>query len=88
MIKPINDYVLIKLDEKETESKGGILYTENKKKQPQSGTIVAIGTRVKETFTIGNRIQFELGEFRKVKDDDGTEYAVVEEKMVIGVFEE
>lgn len=90
MIKAIGNYVLLKLDEKEEKSEGGIILVEKKQVQPQSGVIVSIGSRVKtEDLKVGQHVQFDLGEFRKAKDPEtGEEFAFVKEDKISMILED
>jgi len=47
-MKPINDRVVIKPQEVESVSKGGILIPETVKEKPLRGTVVAIGASVNQ----------------------------------------
>lgn len=87
-IKPIGKYVLLQLSPVYDTSKGGIyLGTE---KREQSGTIIAIGPQVKDV-KVGEKIHFQLGDFKKVTFGDTvankTEYAMVLEDHIVGVYE-
>ena len=42
MLKPLADRVLVKVDEEETKTKGGILIPDTAQKKSQKGTVMAI----------------------------------------------
>ena len=44
MLKPLADRVLVKVDEEETKTKGGILLPDTAQKKSQKGTVIAIGS--------------------------------------------
>ena len=44
MLKPLADRVLVKVDEEETKTKGGILIPDTAQKKSQKGTVMAIGS--------------------------------------------
>jgi chaperonin GroES len=46
MLKPINDRVVIKPEEVESVTKGGIIIPDTAKEKPLRGTVVAIGASV------------------------------------------
>jgi co-chaperonin GroES (HSP10) len=60
MIQPIENKILVKVSEKETETSTGILLlNKSKKEQPRFGVVVAVGEEVKDvsigmTVTFGN----------------------------------
>jgi len=81
---PLNDYVLIKQDEASNKI-GSIIVESVANRPPQSGTVLAVGTKCIDV-TVGNVVQFELGEFQKVKLDDG-DFILVKESKIIGIFE-
>lgn len=43
-IKPIGDRILVKLDGKDEQVKGGIIIPDSAKEKPQEGEIIALGT--------------------------------------------
>ena len=59
-IIPLYDRLFILPDEAPEETKGGIILTDYSKKRPTSGTIVAVGSKVKER-KVGERVIY--GEF-------------------------
>jgi chaperonin GroES len=59
-IIPLYDRLFVLPDESPEETKGGIILTDYSKKRPTSGTIVAVGSKVKER-KVGERIIY--GEF-------------------------
>lgn len=82
--KPLGEYILIKQDEK-SDKIGSIIVNTVSNRPPQSGAVLAVGPRCEEIH-VGDIVQFELGEFQKVKLDDG-EFILVKESKIIGVFE-
>ena len=59
-IIPLYDRLFVLPDEAPEETKGGIILTDYTKKRPTSGTIVAVGSKVKER-KVGERVIY--GEF-------------------------
>ena len=88
--RPLNDKILIELAPIETVSNGGIIFTDNRQKRPQWGIVIAIGPKVKDV-SVGDKIQFAHGAFQPLKNydfgDQTKDYALVEEKVVIGIFQ-
>ncbi len=65
-IIPLYDRLFILPDEVPEETKGGIILTDFTKKRPTSGTIIAIGSKVKER-KVGERIIY--GEFSGLRQN-------------------
>ena len=56
MLKPLADRVLVKVDEEETKTKGGILIPDTAQKKSQKGTVMAIGSG--KVLDNGTRLPF------------------------------
>jgi len=89
-VRPIGEKVLVKLPPAtEKISKGGIIESTNKTRE-QTGIIIELGSQVDPTMNlkIGDKILYELGEFKIVSiDTEGAEYGIVPQQKIIGVFE-
>lgn len=83
--KPLNDFLLIKQGEK-SDKIGSIIVSTVSNRPLQSGEVLAVGPKCRDV-DVGNRVQFELGEFQKVLID-GCELLLVKESKVIGVYED
>ena len=84
IFQPIGEFLLIKQDPGSNKI-GSIIVETVSNRPPQSGTVLLCGSKCVNVVK-GDRVQFELGEFRKVILD-GTEYLLVKESKIIGVFE-
>ncbi len=80
-IKPLGENILVKLDKKESKTKGGIYLPENaNQEEPQEGKVVAVGTseeiKVKKNQRIifakfsGTEISRNKEEFKIIKNED------------------
>ena len=58
MLKPLADRVLVKVDEEEKKTKGGILLPDTAQKKSQKGTVIAIGSG--KMLDNGVRTSFEV----------------------------
>ena len=82
MFTPILDRVLVKRDDGEQVSKGGIILT--RESIPNKGSIVATGEDV-EYLKVGQNVIFGNGQGVEV-DINGETYLVMEEKGVLGFY--
>lgn len=81
--KPLNDYIVLELAPK-SNMKGSIIITNEVREQ--WGIIVSVGPKVKDVY-VGQKVQFEHGQFKPLQKDGEKEYALVKEEHVIGIFE-
>ncbi|HET6323805.1 MAG TPA: co-chaperone GroES [Planctomycetaceae bacterium] len=94
MIKPSHDFVLVKPDEPDKLSKGGIYLPESAKEKPQQGKVIAVGPgRVLENGTTYVP-PFKKGEFVLYKryggqdiEVEGKEYLLIEPKDIIATID-
>lgn len=93
MLKPLADRVLVKVDEEETKTKGGILIPDTAQKKSQKGTVVAIGSG--KVLDNGTRLPFEVkvGDhvlFAKYSgvdiDEDGEKYLLLAERDILAIL--
>ena len=100
-IHPQHDRILIRRDEPEQMSKGGILYADQSKDKPQRGIIIEVGPGKRLSCAVNPRgfvvtpIEFQAGQrvlFTKYAGEgvkiEGEEFFLVKEEDVIGVIEE
>ena len=75
-IQPINNNLLIKLDEvKEDKTAGGIIIPDTAKEKPQEGEVVAVPTDSDSGLSVGDRVIY--------KSFSGTEITFEGEKYLI-----
>ena len=93
MLKPLADRVLVKVDEEETKTKGGILIPDTAQKRSQKGTVMAIGSGTE--LDNGTRLPFEVkvGDhvlFAKYSgvdiDEDGEKYLLLAERDILAIL--
>ena len=93
LLKPLADRVLVKVDEEETKTKGGILIPDTAQKKSQKGTVMAIGSG--KVLDNGTRLPFEVkvGDhvlFAKYSgvdiDEDGEKYLLLAERDILAIL--
>ncbi|MBM3253623.1 MAG: co-chaperone GroES [Candidatus Omnitrophica bacterium] len=92
-IKPIGDRVLIKIEEAENKSKGGIILPDAAKERPQQGKVIATGKgRVLEDGTVkplevkeGDKILFGKYSGTEVKHN-GEDYLLIREEDILAII--
>jgi len=88
-IKPINDYVVIKLVEAEEKTKGGIILTGSAKEKPEVAEVIAIGPGTDEVKIVvkpGDKVIFSPYGGTEVKYK-GEEYKVLKQDNIYAVVE-
>ncbi len=82
-LKPLGDRVLIKREDAEEKTSGGIIIPETSKEKPSKGTVVAVGDGARDEK--GNLIPMNLKAGDKVffSKWGGTEIKVDDEELVI-----
>lgn len=86
--KPIGDRVLVKPDEAEEKSKGGIIIPDTAKEKPMTGKIIAIGSGKKDeplTVKVGNMVLYSKHSGTEITLDDG-EFLIMREGDILGVL--
>ena len=93
-MRPLQDRVLVKREEEEEQTVGGIIIPDTAKEKPQQGTIIAVGkgkildngTKVKLDVKVGDKILFTKYAATDIKID-GEEYLIMREDDILGVVE-
>lgn len=92
-LRPLSDRILVKREEEETKTAGGILIPDNAKEKPVYGVVIAVGNGkalpdgsvraldIKE----GDKILFSKYSGTEVKVD-GVEHLILREDDVLGVL--
>jgi chaperonin GroES len=94
MIKPLHDRVIIKQEEQEQKTKGGIIIPDTAKEKPLIGKVIAAGEgRRLENGTLqplavkkGNRVLFARYGGTEV-ELDGEKYLIMREEEILGIIE-
>jgi co-chaperonin GroES (HSP10) len=85
MVRAILDRVFIRLDKKETATKGGIFLPETVDAERNIGVVEGIGDDVKADIKIGDRVLFHPFDELPTYDPD---VVVVRESSLLGVIED
>ncbi len=83
--KPLKDRVFVSYSEEMEKTSGGIYIPEAAKEKPQKGKIEAVGSEVK-SLKAGDFVLFDKYSGSKI-NIDGTDYLIVKEEDILGVFE-
>lgn len=94
-IRPLNDRILVKRLEEETQTAGGIIIPDSAKEKPAEGEIVAVGPgkmndagqRAAMDVKAGDRVLFSKYGGTDVKFD-GQDYLIMREDDILGVLED
>ncbi len=93
-VRPLNDRILVRREEEDTKSKGGIIIPDTAKEKPIKGKVVACGpgaldekgNRRSLDVKKGDRILFSKYAGTEIQID-GREYLVMKEDDVLGIIE-
>ena len=93
-LRPLHDRVIVRREEEEQRTAGGILIPDTAKEKPMEGKVIAVGngkilengTKVTPEVKAGDRILFGKYSGTEVKID-GTEYLIMREDDVLAVIE-
>ncbi len=83
--KPLKDRVFVSFSEEMDKSAGGIYIPDAAKEKPQKGKIEGVGGEVKLVKT-GDLILFDKYSGSKI-NIDGTDYLILKEEDILGLFE-
>ena len=93
MLKPLADRVLVKVEEEETKTMGGILVPDTAQKKSQKGVVVAVGSG--KMTEEGKRLPLEVKEgdevlFAKYSgteiEDKGEKYLLLSERDILAIL--
>lgn len=82
MLKPLNGRVLVKPDEKETQTEYGIILTDAAVEKPLTGTVVST---ISDLVAKGDRVLFSRYGYDEAKVD-GEDYYIVSENQILGIL--
>lgn len=83
--RPLKDRVFVSYTEEMERTAGGIYIPDAAKEKPQRGKVVAAGSEVKALKT-GDEILFDKYSGSKI-NIDGTDYLIIKEEDILGIFE-
>ena len=93
MLKPLADRVLVKVEEEETKTMGGMLLPDTAQKKSQKGVVVAVGSG--KMTEEGKRLPLEVKEgdevlFAKYSgteiEDKGEKYLLLSERDILAIL--
>ena len=83
-IEPTGFYVLLKIQDSELKTPGGIILPETSKKPTQLASIVAVGVDAQRDFKAGQEVLFD--QYSGVQCDiDGETYRIVRTNDILGI---
>jgi chaperonin GroES len=83
--KPLKDRCFVSYTEELERTAGGIYVPDVAKEKPQRGKVEAVGAEVKSVKT-GDVVLFDKYSGSKI-NVDGTDYLIIKEEDVLGIFE-
>ncbi len=93
-VKPLEDRVLVTIDESEQTTASGLVIPDTAKEKPQQGTVIAVGPG-KRSETTGDVIQLDVSEgdtvlFSKYGGTevkvDGNEYLILSARDILAII--
>lgn len=92
-IRPLQDRILIKREDEQEKSTGGIIIPDNAKEKPSRGRVIAVGNgKVLEDGTVhkidvkkGDKVLFSKYSGSEIKIDD-EEHLIMKEEDILGVI--
>lgn len=88
-VKPLGDRVLIKIQESEAKTAGGIIIPQTAQEKTQTGVVIAVGPgteKEKVTVTAGQKVMYDKYAGTQIKID-GTEHLIVKMADILAVLE-
>jgi len=94
MLKPLADRVLIKVNEEETKTKGGILLPDTAQKKSQEGEVLAVGagkladngTRMPMEVSVGDKVLFAKYSGTDV-EENGQKFMLITERDILAILD-
>ncbi|MGB9771702.1 MAG: co-chaperone GroES [Candidatus Kapaibacteriota bacterium] len=87
-VKPIDDRLLIKPIEPESQTSGGIIIPDTAKEKPIMGEVVAVGTdeELQNMFKVGDKVIYGKYAGEEITID-GVDYRIVQRSDVLAIVE-
>ena len=93
-LKPLHDRVVIRAQDSETRSPGGIVIPDNAKEKPTTGTVLAVGpgrvteagTPVPMTVSVGQTVLYGQYAGQKVRVD-GEDLTILREEEIFATYQ-
>ena len=91
--KPLHDRILVKREEKDQKTAGGIIIPDTAKEKPSLGTVVAVGSGAKDKdgkvvpldVKVGDRILFAKWAGTEVPGSDD-QYTIIKESDILSII--
>ncbi len=87
-MKPLDDRLLIKIEESVETTKSGIIIPDTAKEKPTVGVVIEVGTdeALQELIKVGDRVVFAKYGGEEITMD-GVDYKVIQRADVLGIIE-
>ena len=93
-VKPLGDRIVVKREDAEEKTSGGILLPDNAKNKPQRGTVLAVGTgkmlkdgsRRGLQVKVGDNVLFTTWAGDEYKDRSGDQILLMREEDILAVI--
>ena len=86
-IKPLGDRVLVKLEEVEEKTAGGIFIPQTAQEKTQTGIVEGVGEDETIQVKAGQKVMYDKYAGTQVSDNDGTDYLLVRYSDILAVIE-
>ncbi len=86
-IKPLGDRVLVKLEEVEEKTAGGIFIPQTAQEKTQTGIVEAVGEDETIQVKAGQKVMYDKYAGTQVSDNDGTDYLLVSYPDILAIIE-
>ena len=86
-IKPLGDRVLVKLEEVEEKTAGGIFIPQTAQEKTQTGVVEAVGEDETIEVKKGEKVMYDKYAGTQVTDNEGTEFLLVSYPDILAVIE-
>lgn len=91
---PISDRVIVRPDEPEDVTKGGIIIAEQAREKPQQGTVLAVGsgrrlsdgTVVSSELAVGDVVVYNKHSGTELKDKEDKSYLIMREEDILCII--
>jgi chaperonin GroES len=85
MLKPLEDYVVLRFEKEEKKTESGIILTTDDKEKPAIGKVLSVGPKV-ENLKKDDKVIYQTYSGTKVKYE-GTEYLLIQAKNILAIIE-
>lgn len=86
MLKPLQDYVILKKGKAEKQTASGIILTSPKEDATNQAKVIAVGPKCEGCLKVDLEVIFKEYSGTKFKENDN-DYIIIEEKDILAVIE-